>query len=1264
MKKIVSLIVIFAMICTLCPAFPLSAVMTASAANQTYYYGFEDNKLPSDMKLTYCSNAAYTNGILSFTPGDVDSSKNSADPMITISGSFSGDEVNQIRIRMYHNLKERTDKVHNLQVYYAGTASNGSAFAISEGRSIKKAIELSSGGDYITYTIDMSNATYWAGGTITQIRIDPVSCATVDGDTVKIDYIMLCKKADELDPIISYEFETDGDYEGIVPKLQSQIRDGNPGFSVANGCLNYEYTSYEDVNLILPSQEITTDQYEYVEIIMKHDISASGVTSDTIRMYMKGTFGDGSELKWNENNAIKPAITQTSNGEFKRYVLTFDKTNGGTSLAGATINSIRIDPVNSKGTFSIDSIRIVPHYVQYEPLDVESTTLSYTFANNDAGCGMGTIKIDFGRQNPLFAKNVELMWASGNATDGYTALADYTSITTKTGSEMSKGYVISRPLYIPEGTTALIARVTDVEKTFDLVADIPSTKVLTKTTPKFTAALASDFHFGDYAVAKTAPAQKYYDLQTHVQANADTLLVVGDIVQWYGVKDMNEYYHLEYLSSGGTKYTDYAEYDPTALPSQWDMAMDYFQSWDIPVFIIEGNHETPSAGRMAQGHTGKYMKDWMTEWVNYTNNRSMYDEFTERDKYIYDNTYEYATYYDNYVTGDDGTKYHVIGMRNLHMGNTKLSDQELQWLDKKLYESEATGTPTFLMIHVPLYGNFTSSTTFNDANFKAVVDKHPNTVIVSGHTHYSLYSDYQLAINGAGDAPSWLHDGAVVDTGIHYPESGTDGAYSKSNCELVYAEVYEDRIVTRAYDVIKGKYIATNTNQITLKDETTIGDISVTKTAADGNVTLTASCATEGVTYQWYVGGEAAGSGASVTLPDACTDFVAVRVTDASGSFRSESFDSVYDDRIVDEVRTYGLVLSDSEHETKMYNDFSSKGLATEWVNVAGKSDNVLHMTFNGDATERTYIRNKTYWTQQNPDSKYLVLKLNAMPLTDDTLVYLATNTSANLSARKSMIPYEWNNLVTVVTLDSAKNFPTATYLNGKLVANETSKNFGNNTDTAKNGIIRLMIATESSSVTVTDLEAYIDDFEVYETVNAPVIAPLCDMSQPEVSGTNVYSAENRLAYVPAGTTTNTLSQAYWCVVVDANGATKAADAAITDTDMLMYFDPVSGSYNYYSVKTYTDYSTLFVSGADDGIFTASDVRLYVNTKAAGETVVVAQYEEDNDLVKAEYTVCEEAGLNELTFTKASETSYASVFVWDSMSTIKPLAEETDILVK
>ena len=112
MKKKIALLLIITIISSFCP-MPNHFIMTASAANQTYFYGFEDNALPSEMSLTYCKPYSFSNGIMSITPQN-------DDPQISLNKTFSGDEINQIKIRMYHNLTTRSDgkDLYQIQVYY------------------------------------------------------------------------------------------------------------------------------------------------------------------------------------------------------------------------------------------------------------------------------------------------------------------------------------------------------------------------------------------------------------------------------------------------------------------------------------------------------------------------------------------------------------------------------------------------------------------------------------------------------------------------------------------------------------------------------------------------------------------------------------------------------------------------------------------------------------------------------------------------------------------------------------------------------------------------------------------------------------------------------------------------------------------------------------------------------------------------------------------------------------------------------------------
>lgn len=859
----------------------------------------------------------------------------------------------------------------------------------------------------------------------------------------------------------------------------------------------------------------------------------------------------------------------------------------------------------------------------------------------------------------MFVKKVDLYWAKGNDTEGYTTLDDYTVIASKKGSDMSDGYVIDRAMYIPEEATGIIAKVTDCEKTFDVVCQLPSGKTIAKTEPKFVVAIASDFHFGDSSQAKVTPAQKFYDLKNHVEANADAMLVGGDFIQWYGVKSMDEYYYLEYLASGGTSYTDYANYDPSKENNQWSMAMDYFTSWNIPVFIAEGNHDTPSAGQMAKGHIGTYFKEWMTDWFNHIDSSEVYENVIDRQKNVFENTYEDSTFYDGYVTAKDGTEYHLIALRNFHMGRMKLNDQELKWLDQKLYEDEESGRPTFIVMHMPLEGTVIPNGTkhakdFADSKFRAVVNKHPNAVISSGHTHYSLYSDWSWTINGGGVAPSYVHDGAVIGTGVYDPVTNSNTSEDKSKCEIVYAEVYDDIIVTRGYDVINGKYISSAVNMITLAKDSNIDEIKVTKSADEnGDAVLSASCDAADVQYQWYLDGEAAETeGAVITVPKDYNGFVAVRAEKADGSYRSASFESIYDsDILYDEGRTYFAIMNNADNGKF---SVSSGPSVKEWkTGLGGKSDEAYHMMGSSDAgTKRIYSETKA-WTQQNPNSKYVVIRYNAMPLNTDTYtVYLCSKSAHNLSIRSpKMTPYEWNNMTVVVDLTTKR---ATTYVNGVDLGNVDASTF------IANGTIRVSAASKNESTNVPTLEAYIDDIEIYETVNAPVLAPIVDVNMGEAKGAYVYSSGDKTVYIPENVTAGTFSSAFGCVVVDSYNETKSASDVITEADKIMYYDEISGYYTTYDVKFYSDYDKIFARGVSAGKLVNDDIKLYVDAKNAGDTVIVAQYKADGSLANVDYTSCT-AGLNEIDFNVTEEGKMVSVLIWNNLNNITPLAKGVEI---
>lgn len=329
MKKILSLFVVFAIICSLCPALPTSSVMTASAANKTEFYGFEDGKLPAGFSLTYCKNPTYTNGIFSFEPQN-------NDPMITVSTAINSDEINRIRIRMRYDLVGRTDQPNKSQIYYAGTRADGSEFKFAEGNSVSVNLpSKSSDGKFVDIDFNMNAKGTWAGANINKLRIDAVNSNAVEGTKIEIDYIMFFKGADDIDPIITYDFNKDGNLENITP-----VTGFESYTTVSDGCLNYSNLTGDkyDIYLNFPAVSIPTSKYEYLEIVMKHDIVHEGAKSDLLKLYVGATLADGTDspIK-SDNQTIKNPLTLSSDGQFKRYIFPLNAYSNGVSLEGATI---------------------------------------------------------------------------------------------------------------------------------------------------------------------------------------------------------------------------------------------------------------------------------------------------------------------------------------------------------------------------------------------------------------------------------------------------------------------------------------------------------------------------------------------------------------------------------------------------------------------------------------------------------------------------------------------------------------------------------------------------------------------------------------------------------------------------------------------------------------------------------------------------------------------------------------------------------------
>ncbi len=1051
--------------------------------------------------------------------------------------------------------------------------------------------------------------------------------------------------------------------------MRSYWKSSSTKYSVSDSALKYTAPAeYEEAALTYtPATAIDNSVYGGLKVKMKH----SSQTAGSMKLYLKGTATvDGAEVPFDYTTGSVTLPLKEAGSDFVQYELPLNETLGSLSLADATITSMKLVPMDTAGSFEIDSIWIVDNLIA--PLNASKLSLNYEFEEDENVTAMGTISLDFGGQRSYNASNVDLLWAKGNDTDGYTPLEKYTRITYLTGPQAEEGYTITKYMIVPETANALIARVTDVEKTFDVVYKLPVSKLTEEKEPSFVLALASDFHFGDPTFQPHEPSEKMLKARDIINETADAVIVSGDIIDtfggrsWYTVRGMNglgsygyrmdpaeeesdevtiTYYKVETVTDENGNTKKVLSDEPTGRVETvkntdcYDMAYDYFTGFDIPVYLVEGNHESPEAAYLDYiGVSPQRTKRLLTRFIDWSIANGKYPDPVDRNIEIYDNQHEESINYDDFITDEDGNEYHAIFLRNFGSDRPVkwLTEEELEWLDQKLYENESTGKPIFLVHHImPVRNKVGKMESYgyyglNFPAFEEIINKHPSVIVVSGHTHQSQDQDNESYYDGKEEEPSFVNVPAMKHSWIN--GSALSGDYAM----LVYAEMYEDRIITRAFETATEKNPARGLGQITRKPiPAHMGSLSVTRTEnSDGTFTLTANCADENATYEWILKGETK-TGKSITLNADHKGFIAVRATDASGNYISDSFDSLYDKELMGtEERAYFAIAGQSNGFNPLTD---ANGNEAVWTSVGGKNvlDRAAQIT-NG------YYQLKNNWTKKNNSSQYLVMSFDAMPENDASKGFYVASGDTKLSADVSdVLEVNKQNHITVVC--DLANGKASTYVNDSYYSSV-------NATPGEGSEIRF-------GIDGSEVNGYIDNLVVYETTEMPLFSARIEKDFAEREEATLYSAEKKTLYLPEGVLASELSNEIDCVIVSADGSTKASDSAVVNGDFAVYHDANSRQYVYYDIVTYSDYDRLHISGNVD----SKNVVIYVNAKTADDTVVVAYYDNNEKFVGCEFATGIVAGLNKLALNECDGAHSAKIMVWQSKSSLVPMAEPTVI---
>ena len=159
----------------------------------------------------------------------------------------------------------------------------------------------------------------------------------------------------------------------------------------------------------------------------------------------------------------------------------------------------------------------------------------------------------------------------------------------------------------------------------------------------------------------------------------------------------------------------------------------------------------------------------------------------------------------------NGNRFIVLGSDTLSATGT-VGKEQLEWLKAELAKTEKN-EPVFLFLHQPLIDTVSGSLYSLDSEIqdwygvydsadeiREILKNYPNAFLFTGHTHWSLES-YQPVLLGRGKDANFVNCASVG-----YLWNDLDTATGGS--EGFYVEVYEDYILLRGREFIKGNWCA------------------------------------------------------------------------------------------------------------------------------------------------------------------------------------------------------------------------------------------------------------------------------------------------------------------------------------------------------------------------------------------------------------------------------------------------------------------------
>ena len=196
--------------------------------------------------------------------------------------------------------------------------------------------------------------------------------------------------------------------------------------------------------------------------------------------------------------------------------------------------------------------------------------------------------------------------------------------------------------------------------------------------------------------------------------------------------------------------------------------------------------------------------------------------------------YEGSPYYSVLLEGKNGARDNLFLFMRQELSapgesasRDNFSKEQIDWLEGMLKQYAKTETNIFIVEHSPFLDvgpgdkfprGYTALLTFKSSfkqnmRFKALLETYTNVVVMSGHTHLSLYDNYNYS-NENGFFANMVHIGSTSQPCAYGASSSyvrnTDGRYEVTptyGSEGYLVRVYKDYIVYTGYNLSTGKII-------------------------------------------------------------------------------------------------------------------------------------------------------------------------------------------------------------------------------------------------------------------------------------------------------------------------------------------------------------------------------------------------------------------------------------------------------------------------